>query len=78
MDFLYCPLGVEMQGTKRGILSGNGENASSSEHDFKDLQDLQDGVASCKSFHPQNRVQDEGKGVRGASRKGVFLCDFAS
>jgi hypothetical protein len=54
-----------------------GGNASLSEQDFKDLLDLQDGVASCKSFHPQNRVQDEGKcGVLRAG--GVFLCGFAS
>jgi hypothetical protein len=35
-------------------------------------------VSSCKSFHPQNRVQDEGKGVRGALRKRRFslrLCE---
>ena len=35
--------------------------ASLSEHDFRDLKDGQDGIASCKSFHPQNRVQDEGQ-----------------
>jgi hypothetical protein len=58
-----------------------GGNASLSEHDFENLWDGQDGIASCKSFHPQNRVQDEGKGVRDASRKRRFslrLCGFAS
>ena len=35
---------------------------SLSEHDFKDLKDLQDGIVSCPSFHPLNRVQDEGAG----------------
>jgi hypothetical protein len=47
-----------------------------SEHDFRDLKDVQDGVG-----HPQNRVQDEGKGVRGASRMQHFslrLYGFAS
>jgi hypothetical protein len=56
--FLYA----KSQGTKRGILSGNGGNTSLSEHDFKDLKDVQDGIASCKSFHPQNRVRDGGQG----------------
>ena len=54
---------------------------SLSEHDFKDLKDVQDGAVSCKSFHPQNRVQDEGKSLRGASRMRRFslrLCGFAS
>ena len=52
---------------------------SLSEHDFEDLKDVQDGVVSCTSFHPQNRVQDEGKGVRGASRMRRFslrLCEL--
>ena len=51
---------------------------SLSEHDFKDLKDVQDRVASCKSFNPQNRVQDEGKGVQGTSRMRRFslrLCE---
>ena len=52
-----------MWGTKGGIFVWEwGGNASLSEHDFKDLLDVQDGIASCTSFHPQNRVQDEGKG----------------
>ncbi len=45
-----------------------------SEHDFKDLWDGQDGVASCKSFHPLNRVQEDGQGERGRSRKGCFFA----
>jgi hypothetical protein len=37
-----------------------------SEHDLKDLWDLQDGVVSCTSFNLLNLVQEGGQGARGA------------
>ena len=79
MCFSYRLSYMKSQGTKRGISVREwGGITSSSEHDFKDLLDGQDGIASCKSFHPQNRIQDERKGMRGASRKRrFFLCGFA-
>ena len=73
MYFLHRFLCMKMWGTKGGIFVWEWGNVSLSEHDFKDLKDVQDGVASCTSFHPQNRVQDERKGVQGASRKGFFF-----
>jgi hypothetical protein len=44
-----------------------------SEHDFRDLKDGQDRVTSCKSFHPQNRVQDEGKGRAACFAQAAFF-----
>ena len=54
---------------------------SLSEHDYKDLKDLQDCATSCPSFNLLNRVQEDGQGERCRSRKGCFslrLCGFAA
>ncbi|MEY4134434.1 MAG: hypothetical protein RL386_784, partial [Bacteroidota bacterium] len=47
-----------------------------SEHDLKDLWDGQDGVVSCTSFNPQNRVMGRALGVLRV--RAVFLCSFAA
>ena len=52
-----------------------------SEHDLKDVWDVQDGVVSCPSFNPLSRVQEDGPGARGRACKGCFslrLCGFAA
>ena len=36
-----------------------------SEHDYKDLNDLQDCATSCPSFNLLNLVQEDGQGARG-------------